>query len=66
VIYRAGGSREIIPSKIATMLRPGDRLVVETAGGGGYGDPRRRPAERVAEDVANGKIGPVAERRRGG
>ena len=30
--------------------------VVETAGGGGYGDPRRRPVDRVEADIRNGKV----------
>ena len=46
----------MIPSKITTTLGKGDRLIVETAGGGGYGDPRRRSAERVAADIRNGKV----------
>jgi len=62
-IRRADGGEEIVPSKIATTLRAGDRVVVETAGGGGYGDPRRRSRERLAEDIGNGKVGDsVAER----
>ncbi len=56
VIRRADGSEEVIPSKITTTLGKGDRLVVETAGGGGYGDPRRRSTERVAADIRNGKV----------
>jgi len=63
VIHRADGSEEIIPSKIATVLRPGDRLTVETAGGGGYGDPHRRQRELAAADIADGK---VSARRFGG
>ena len=59
VIHRADGSEEVIPSKIVTTLRPGDRLTVETAGGGGYGNPRRRSPERLAADVADGKISRV-------
>ncbi|HVH81018.1 MAG TPA: hydantoinase B/oxoprolinase family protein, partial [Stellaceae bacterium] len=55
VIHRGGEREEVIPSKIVTMLHPGDRLVVETAGGGGYGDPARRNPALVAADVANGK-----------
>ncbi|MGE0502623.1 MAG: hydantoinase B/oxoprolinase family protein [Rhizobiaceae bacterium] len=35
-------------------LKAGDRVKVGTPGGGGYGDPLRRPAERVAEDVRLG------------
>jgi N-methylhydantoinase B len=56
VVRRADGTEEIVPSKIETVLGPGDRVIVETAGGGGYGDPRARARERVREDVANGKL----------
>ena len=56
VIRRAGGGEEVIPSKIATVLHPGDRVTVETAGGGGYGDPSRRSRELRAADIANGKV----------
>ena len=56
VIRRADGTEETIPSKIVTRLSAGDRLVVETAGGGGYGQPQQRPAERIADDVADGKV----------
>ena len=55
VIRRADGSEEVIPSKIVTMLHSGDRVVVETAGGGGYGDPVRRDPSLVAADVADRK-----------
>jgi len=65
VIRRADGREEIIPSKIATTLRSGDRVVVETAGGGGYGDPVRRAAERTAADLADGKVtAPAPHKRR--
>jgi N-methylhydantoinase B len=56
VIRRAGGAEEVVPSKQVTLLRPGDRLIVETAGGGGYGDPRRRDPSLVRADIANGKV----------
>ena len=56
VIWRADGSEEIIRSKIATVLHPGDRLTVETAGGGGYGDPARRAPDLAAADAADGKV----------
>jgi N-methylhydantoinase B len=62
VIRRAGGREEVIPSKAATTLHKGDRLIIETAGGGGYGDPHGRSAEQVREDVRNGKVGEVAAR----
>jgi N-methylhydantoinase B len=60
VIRRADGSEEIIPSKALTVLNKGDRVIVETPGGGGYGDPRRRA--RIAEDVADGKVSAEAAR----
>ncbi|MCE2945830.1 MAG: hydantoinase B/oxoprolinase family protein [bacterium] len=60
VIRRADGSEQVIPSKALTVLNRGDRVVVETPGGGGYGDPRRRAA--VAEDIANGKVSASAAR----
>src|SRR5579872_294673 len=56
VIRRADGHEEIIPSKIVTVLHPGDRVTVETAGGGGYGDPRRRSSKLRAADIADGKV----------
>ncbi len=56
VIRRADGTEETVPSKIVTRLFAGDRFVLATAGGGGRGDPRARPALLVADDVANGKV----------
>jgi N-methylhydantoinase B/oxoprolinase/acetone carboxylase alpha subunit len=50
VIVRADGSRETIPSKVVTRLMRGDRVIVKTAGGAGYGDPAARdPSRRAAE-----------------
>jgi N-methylhydantoinase B len=62
VIYRADGTSEVIPSKIVTVLRKSDRVVIETAGGGGYGDPLTRDRGLVAADVANAKISRAAAR----
>lgn len=38
------------------QLQPGDRVLVETGGGGGYGDPASRDAVRLKEDVAQGYV----------
>jgi len=62
VIRRADGAEEVIPSKQETILRAGDRLTVETAGGGGYGKPERRDPARVRGDVADGKVSAEAAR----
>jgi len=56
-IIRAGGGTETIASKIVTTLRKGDRLVVATAGGGGWGAPEGRDAGRLAADLRDGKVG---------
>jgi N-methylhydantoinase B/oxoprolinase/acetone carboxylase alpha subunit len=56
VIIRADGTEQIIPSKIVTRLMRGDRVIVKTAGGAGYGDPTTRDPSRVAADVADDVI----------
>ena len=35
-----------------TQLRPGDAVIMDAAGGGGYGDPLERDPELVERDVA--------------
>ena len=62
VIYRTDGSSEEIPSKIVTTLRKGDRVVVETAGGGGYGDPHRRARAQIDSEKPNRNVSPAAAR----
>jgi N-methylhydantoinase B len=57
VIHRADGTDEVVPSKLVTTLHAGDRVVMETAGGGGYGDPGLRDPESLRADIADGKIG---------
>lgn len=39
-----------------TQLSPGDRVVMDAAGGGGYGDPAERDPELVALDVREGHV----------
>jgi N-methylhydantoinase B len=38
------------------VVSEGDRIQLESAGGGGLGDPRQRPRELVAEDVRQGLV----------
>ena len=37
-------------------MQKGDVASLHTATGGGYGDPKERPVERVVEDLKNGYI----------
>lgn len=62
-VERADGTQEQIPSKRVFALNAGDRLMMETGGGGGYGDPLERAPERVLEDVIDGKVSSEAARR---
>ena len=39
-----------------TRLRPGDTVIMDAAGGGGYGDPAEREREALLRDVRDGKV----------
>jgi N-methylhydantoinase B len=43
-----------LPSKCQFSLRKGDRLIVQTAAGGGYGPPQERPNARTHRDIEDG------------
>ncbi|WP_264796425.1 hydantoinase B/oxoprolinase family protein [Arthrobacter mangrovi] len=47
---------------LITGMPAGTRLHQVAGGGGGYGDPHRRPAERVAEEVRFGYVSVTAAR----
>ena len=38
-LLRADGSREPLPAQIQFRVQPGDQLLLETPGGGGFGTP---------------------------
>ena len=38
----------------------GDRILIETAGGGGYGNPLDRPVLKLKQDLAMGYVTPAA------
>lgn len=54
-IIRRNGQVEQHPPVTATILEPGDILYIETPGGGGYGDPCKRPREELERDVKETK-----------
>ncbi|MBW1681209.1 MAG: hydantoinase B/oxoprolinase family protein [Deltaproteobacteria bacterium] len=45
-----------------TLLKPGDEVVMDAAGGGGYGDPMERDPEAVQRDVREGYVSLEAAR----
>ena len=52
ILVRADGSHEVLPSKCDQVkVAPGDRLIFQTAGGGGWGDPLERAVDKVRTDV---------------
>ena len=57
-IVRKNGDRVPVASKTSLRLDRGDTLVTETSGGGGYGDPAERTAERLRMDLESGLATP--------
>ena len=56
-LHRADGSFELLPSKCdRVVVKAGDLLNFDTWGGGGWGDPYKRPAEQVLFDVKAGLV----------
>lgn len=53
-LVRAGGDRELLPSKCTVEVRPGDELIVLTPGGGAWGTPTANPGFRATETVPPG------------
>jgi N-methylhydantoinase B len=51
-----GRTRVLRTKEVGVPVMPGDVFLVESAGGGGYGDPRRRDPRAHAEDVASGFV----------
>ena len=49
-------SGKTLAPKAHSSIPVGERLRVSMPGGGGYGDPRKRPAAKVADDVARGLV----------
>ena len=57
----------VSPSKFANVLvTDGDEIRIDSAGGGGYGDPLERDPRLVVRDVAQGFVSPEAAERRYG
>ena len=60
---RVSGRPEDIPGKCELRVEPGERLVFDTPGGGGFGRPSERAPEALARDLAEGLVSLEAARR---
>ena len=59
VVLRADGEwKEDYPNAklLTARIKQGDAFAVRSGGGGGFGDPKLRPAETVANDVRQGYV----------
>lgn len=56
LIVTRDGEQRALPSKVTMSIVQQTMIIHEQAGGGGFGDPLERDADRVARDVWNGKI----------
>jgi N-methylhydantoinase B len=57
VVARTDGGKEVLPAKSKQVLvRAGDRVTIQPAGSGGYGDPLDRPDDMVLRDVLDGYV----------
>ena len=56
-VFKADGSVTRMGHKTTSLpLKKGDVIRVVTPGAGGYGDPMKRPAEKVLKDVIERKV----------
>jgi N-methylhydantoinase B len=62
-VIRADSTSIAVPAKGGTtVVARGDRVRIQPAGSGGYGDPKARSQERVARDLADGYISEACAR----
>lgn len=60
---RVAGRLEDVPGKGELRVEPGERLIFETPGGGGFGPPGERAPEALARDLRQGLVSPEAAAR---
>jgi N-methylhydantoinase B len=55
-VVKKSGAKEIVHKTKGYPLEPGDEIIVETGGGGGYGPPEERPRELIERDLRRGYV----------
>lgn len=53
---RSDGSLEELPVVVSVAIKPDERVVSYSCGGGGFGDPKKRAVEKVLNDLKEGLI----------
>jgi N-methylhydantoinase B len=59
---QVSGRMDDIPGKCVLRVEPGEKLIFDTPGGGGFGPPGQRSKEKLAEDVRTGLVSPDSAR----
>jgi N-methylhydantoinase B len=59
-----GRDRTLKTKEVGIPVQPGDIFFIESAGGGGWGEARRRRPEAIAADLDNGFVTGRTSRRR--
>jgi len=56
------GTRQEFETKASARveMKAGERFLLQSAGGGGYGDPRHRDPAALAADLAQGYVSPAS------
>jgi N-methylhydantoinase B len=63
-VLRLGSKQELETKASARVeMKAGERFLLQSAGGGGYGDPRRRDPAALAADLAEGYVSPEAAKK---
>ena len=53
----SNGNETVLPTKLTgVVVKPGDRIVALSSGGGGYGDPAERSPASSSWDRRNGYV----------
>ncbi|WP_305985578.1 hydantoinase B/oxoprolinase family protein [Roseibium sp. MMSF_3544] len=60
---RVTGRNEDVPGKCELRVEPGERLIFDTPGGGGFGPPEKRDPEQTEEDLRSGVVSSEAAAR---
>ena len=53
VILWPGTEKQVVTGGVNQAMKPGDALINNSGGGGGWGNPFKRDPQRVLEDVRN-------------